>query len=288
MEHQMPQYSMSFDDEQGQVVQSNNTDELNSLTKKVLQSLNPAPVIDDVSDTQIKLPAGIVLDGKVYQDAEVQELTGEHEEKLAKARASNNAAKYVNTLLLCGTVSVGGKPITQGLLDSLLQGDLDMLVLGIRRATFGDEFEVYEIECPHCQELNDLELNLKDIPVKELDDPETREFLIDLRRGRKAKIQYPTGAVQNEIFKNNLTIPEMNSLTLAECVISFIERDGTEKLSNGLTDVKNLGIADRNTLQEYIYNNQPGPRYDQVTALCSSCDGEVSVPLSVGILFREL
>lgn len=288
MEHQMPQYSMSFDDEQGQVVQSNNTEELNSLTKKVLQSLNPAPVIDELNDSQVKLPAGIVIDGKVYQDAEVQELTGEHEEKLAKARTTNNAAKYVNTLLLCGTVSVGGQEISQGLLDSMLQGDLDMLVLGIRRATFGDEFEIYEVQCPHCEELNDLELDLKDIPVKELKDPETREFLIDLRRGRKAKIQFPTGAVQNEIFKNNLTIPEMNSLTLAECVISFIEADGTEKLSNGLADVKKLGIVDRNTLQEYIYDNQPGPRYDQVTALCSSCEGEVSVPLSVGILFREL
>lgn len=289
MEHQMPQYSMSFDDEQGQVVSGDSSaDELNSLTKKVLQSMNPAPVISEMPDTYVKLPAGVVIDGKVQQDAEVQELTGEHEEKLAKARTSNNAAKYVNTLLLCGTVSVGGKAITQGLLDDMLQGDLDMLVLGIRRATFGDEFEVYEIECPHCQELNDLELNLKDIPVKELDDPETREFLIDLRKGRKAKIQFPTGAVQNEIFKNNLTVPEMNSLTLAECVVSFIEADGSEKLSNGLADVKNLGIADRNTLQEYIYNNQPGPRYDQVTALCSSCEGEVSVPLSVGILFREL
>lgn len=287
MEHQMPQYSMSFDDDQGQVVTPDNAD-LNSLTKKVLQSMNPAPVIDDIPDTDVKLPAGIVVDGKVYQNAEVRELTGEHEEKLAKARLSNNAAKYVNTLLLCGTVSVGGKEATPALLDTLLQGDLDMLMLGIRRATFGDEFEVYEVECPHCQELNDLELNLKDIPIKELDDPETREFLIELRKGRQAKIQFPTGAVQNEIFKNNLTIPEMNSLTLAECVVSFIEADGSEKMSNGLTDVKKLGVADRTKLQEFIYDNQPGPRYDKVTALCSSCEGEVPVPLNVGILFREL
>lgn len=287
MEHQMPQYSMSFDDDQGQVVTPDSAD-LNSLTKKVLQSMNPAPVIDDIPDTSVKLPAGIIIDGQVYQNAEVRELTGEHEEKLAKARLSNNAAKYVNTLLLCGTVSVGGKEATPALLDTLLQGDLDMLMLGIRRATFGDEFEVYEVECPHCQELNDLELNLKDIPIKELDDPETREFLIELRKGRQAKIQFPTGAVQNEIFKNNLTIPEMNSLTLAECVVSFIEADGSEKMSNGLTDVKKLGVADRTKLQEFIYDNQPGPRYDKVTALCSSCEGEVPVPLNVGILFREL
>lgn len=287
MEHQMPQYSMSFDDEQGQVLSPDNAD-LNSLTKKVLQSMNPAPVIDDLPDTAVKLPAGIVVDGKVYQEAEVRELTGEHEEKLAKARMANNAAKYVNTLLLCGTVSVGGKDATPALLETLLQGDLDMLILGIRRATFGDDFEVYEVECPHCKELNDLELNLKDIPVNELQNPETREFLIDIRKGRKVKIQFPTGAVQNEIFKNALTIPEMNSLTLAECVISFIEKDGTERLSNGLADVKSMNVMDRSTVQDYIYKNQPGPRYDDVTAVCSSCEGEVPVPLNVGILFREL
>jgi hypothetical protein len=286
MEYQKPQYSMSFEDEQGQQVVDNA--DINALTKKVMQSMNPAPVIDDLPDTYIKLPAGIVVDGQVYQDAEVRELTGEDEEKLAKARTSNNAAKYVNTLLLCGTVSIGGKETTPALLDSLIQGDLDMLMLAIRRATFGEEFEVYEVECPHCQELNDLELNLKDIPVKELDDPETREFLIKLRKGRQAKIKFPTGAVQNEIFKKDLTIPEMNSLTLAECIISFVEADGSETMCNGLADVKKLGLADRKTLQEYIYNNQPGPRYDRVVALCSSCEGEVPVPLNVGILFREL
>jgi hypothetical protein len=287
MEFQLPEYSMSFDDDKGQVVNSADTD-INALTKKVLQSLNPAPVIDDLPDTFVELPAGIVIEGKVYRSAEVQELTGEHEEKLAKARTANNPAKYVNTLLLCGTVAIGEQAVTQGLLDELLQGDLDTLMLAIRRATFGEEFEVYGVECPHCGEENDLELNLKDIPIKELDDPETREFLIDLRRGRKAVIKFPTGAVQNELFKQTLTVPEMNSLTLSHCVLSFIEADGSSKPCNGLADIKKLGVADRKTLQEYIYNNQPGPRYDQVKAACASCEGEVEVPLNVGILFREL
>jgi hypothetical protein len=278
---------MTFDDEQGQVVTPDTAD-LNSLTKKVLQSLSPAPVIENMPDTYVKLCAGIVVSGKVNRDAEVQELTGEHEEKLAKARTANNAAKYMNTLLQCGTVSVADKPVTPVLLDSLLQGDLDMLMLGIRRATFGDTFEVYEVGCPHCQELSDLELDLKDIPVQELEDPEVREFFVALRKGRKVKIQFPTGAVQNEIFKNTLTIPEMNSLTLAECIISFIEADGTETMSNGLADIKKMNVADRSTVQNYIYNNQPGPRYDKVTAICPSCEGEVPVPLNVGILFREL
>lgn len=289
MEYQQPDYSMSFDDDKGQVVASV---DLNELTKKVLHSLNPVPVIDELPDTYVELPAGLIIKTDdvidVRSDAEIQELTGEHEEKLAKVRTSNNPAKYVNTLLQCGVVAIGNKPVTQTILDSLLQGDLDMLMLGIRRATFGDSFELFDIECPSCGELNDLELNLKDIPVKILEDRTQREFSVNLRKGRKANIQFPTGAVQNEIFKTPLTIPEMNSLTLAFCVISFTETDGNSKLSNGLADVKKLGFLDRKTLQDYIYDNQPGPRYDQVTAKCSACEGEVPVPLNVGVLFREL
>ena len=287
MEYQQPDWSMSFDDDKGQVVKATETD-LNALTKKVLHSLNPAPVIDELPESYIKLPAGLIIDGKSYRDAEVQELTGEHEEKLAKARTSNNPAKYVNTLLQCGTVSIGETPVTQAVLDSLIQGDLDMLILGIRRVTFGDEFEVFNVECPTCSEHQDIQMNLKDIPVKELDDPLVREFEVSLRKGRKVRVSFPTGAVQNDIFKAQLTVPEMNSLTLAHCVNTFIETDGSEHASNGLTDVKKMSVPDRNKVTEYIYANQPGPRYDQVVAQCGSCEGEVPVPLNVGVLFREL
>jgi len=291
MEYQKPDYSMSFDDDQGQVVSTGATpsaDSLNELTKKVLSSLNPAPVIDDVPDTWVRLPAGLVADDTVYTEAEVQELTGEHEELLAKARTSNNPAKYVNTLLQCGVVAIGGKPVNNNTLNSLLQGDLDMLILGIRRATFGDEFELFDVQCPNCGETNDLKLDLKDIPVKELEDREERQFEVPLRKGRVAVVQFPDGSVQNDIFKKPLSVPEMNSITLASCVISIREANGSEKFSAGLSDVKKLGLADRNTLQNFIYESQPGPRYDQVTAQCHACEGEVPVPLNVGILFRDL
>jgi len=288
MEYQQPDYSLSFDDDKGQVVNAAAPDNLNELTKKVLNSLNPAPVIDDLPDTFVKLPAGLLIDGVVIQEAEIQELTGEHEELLAKARTSSNPAKYVSTLLQCGTLSIGDKPATSALLESMIQGDLDMLMLGIRRATFGDEFEIFNVDCPVCGESNDLTMNLKDIPVKNAEDPEIRDFIVELRKGRKARVQFPIGATQTEIFKKQLSIPEMNSLSLAACVISFINADGTEILSKGLGDVKKLGVSDRKTLQDYIYDNQPGPRYDQVVAQCATCEGEVPVPLNVGILFREL
>lgn len=287
MEFEMPQYSMSFDDSPEQVIKGNSA-ALNDLTQKVLKSMNPAPTIEGVPDTFVKLPAGLIVDGEVIQEAEVRELTGKDEEELAKAKNSNNPAKYVNTLLKCGVVSIGDVKATQENLDSLIQGDLDSLLMGIRRATFGDSFEVFGVTCNSCGQANDIGLDLKDIPVKELDDPSVREYEVELRKGRKALVKFPTGHVQNEIFKKQRTVPEMNSLTLAECVIGFVAPDGSYTPSNGLADVKALGLGDRKIIQDYIYDNQPGPRYDQVTAKCSSCESEVAVPLNVGILFREL
>lgn len=287
MEYQKPEYSMTFDDDQGQVKTADNAD-LNALTKKVLNMMNPSPVIEDQPDTFVKLPGGLIKDGELYQDAEVQELTGEHEERLAKARVSNNPVKFIDTLIQCGTVSIGQTKATPEVLNSMLQGDLDTLILGIRRATFGDEFDIYNIECPECGESNDLHMNLSDIPLNEMDDPSVREFEVALRKNRKAKVVLPTGALQNELFKKTLTIPEMNSITLAHCVIAFIEADGSEKPCNGLADVKKLGVSDRKVLQDFLFEKQPGPRYDKVTASCHACEGEVFVPLSVGLLFRGI
>jgi len=287
MDYELPQYSMSFDDDQGSVHTAQDTD-MNALTKKVLQSLNPTPVIEELPDTYVKLCAGIIVDSKVVLEAEVQELNGEHEEKIEKARITNNPAKYINTILQCGIVSIGDTPATPSVLDSLLQGDLDVLMLGIRKATFGDTFEVFNVECPHCGEHNDMEMNLSSIPVKSLDNPEIRDFLVPLKKGRQARVQFPNGAVQTEIYKTVMTVPEMNHITLAACILSFVEADGTEIPCNGLAHVKKMGIQDRNTVEKFIFNNQPGPRYDQVVAPCHSCEGEVLVPLNVGILFREL
>lgn len=283
--YEKPEYSMSFDDPDVSAIKGTEA-RANELTKQVLRAANPAPVIDEAPDTFVLLPAGVIVEKEVIQEAEVQELTGEHEEKLAKAKASGNPAKYVNTLLQCGVVMVGHQKATPKLLGSMLQGDLDALLMGIRRATFGDEFEVFGVACPHCQEFNDLTLNLSDIPINGLEDPEEREFLVKLRKDRTARIRFPTGDVQDEIFRGDIT--SANLVTLAYSVISIIEADGTENMSTGLASVKKLGIADINTLQNYIYENQPGPRYDQVVANCHSCEGEVPVPLSVGILFREL
>lgn len=285
-----PQYSFNFDDDTENVVKGAETsaDVLNSLTNKVLSSVNnAAPEIDPVSDTEVKLPAGLITQNGVVRVAEVQELTGRHEEALAKVR--NNPSKFINTLLLSGVVSIGDEKISQKLIDKLLQGDIDALLLGIRKVTFGDDFEMYGVPCDYCGELNDLTLSLASIPVQELEDPEILEYEVPLRKGRKARVTFPTGEAQKELYRNaELTAPELVTILLEHCVLGFISATGTFTPARGKTDILDLGKLDRDAIQKFIYEKQPGLRYDQVTAACSSCEREVLVPLNVAILFRDI
>ena len=119
MEYEKPNYSFTWEDgDQAEATPVAKTD-INALTKKVLTSMNSAPVIDDLPDTSVTLPAGAVIDGKVYTTAEVRELTGEDEEALAKARMTGNGAKFVSVLLQRGTVSIGPKPSTSEIFQDL-------------------------------------------------------------------------------------------------------------------------------------------------------------------------
>lgn len=289
--YEAPQYTMTFDDGEGQVTKGDDVspESLNAITQKVLSATTQAPEIGSFPETHVKLPAGLITSKGLVRDAEVQELTGEHEEALAKARANNNPARFVQVLLTSGVISIGDEKVSTQTLTSLLQGDIDALLLGIRKATFGSEFEIEQVSCPNCGELNDLKMDLSNIPFKELEDPEVREFEVALRFGRKAKVVFPTGEVQAELYKKTqLTPPEMVSILLSHCVLGFTEKDGSFRPCNGLVDVKKLGKLDRDKLNKFIYENQPGPRYDEVKAVCHSCESEVEVPLNVGLLFQEL
>ncbi len=73
--------------------------------------------------------------GETVKVAEVKELNGSDEEAIAKAGSSGKA---LNVILQRGLVSLGDTPATKEDLDSLVAGDRDAILLGIRRVTFGE------------------------------------------------------------------------------------------------------------------------------------------------------
>lgn len=241
------------------------------------------PQIDDPGDNQITLERGICREGTWYRDAEVREITGADEEAIAAAGSS--AYKVFETLLLRGTVRVGGEPMTPRLAAELLIGDREMLIVAIRRATFGENLEFERLPCPSCRELVDLTVPLAALPAVHLDDPERVNFEVPLRQGATASVRLPNGDDQAAVFAIKGTQARQDSEILGRCVQSVTRLDGAVVRK---PSPQSLGMADRQTILRFLGATQPGPRLNEFTFTHETCGEEVELPINLAVLFRGL
>lgn len=232
------------------------------------------------SDTTVDLPGGyITLEGEVIRTAEVRELNGKDEELISKA---SSVGKMLNTIVSRGTVSIGGHPANDAMLDRMFAGDRDAILLGIYKATFGNPAEL-QAWCNGCDSFKTIALDLdKDISSRVLASPmEEREFTVEGRE-REYTIILPTGSTQKELnVSTDKTLSELTSILLQSCVIAI---DGTPVYNKNM--VGNIGLQDRRKIAEEIAKRVPGPKFEDITVTCPDCDNEVVVPINVGDLFR--
>lgn len=254
----------------------------NAMVQQVTEQKTPKPSIEAV-DTLVELPGGFVdYEGKVHTTAEVKELTGYDEEKLAQPANTKSLARQVSVVLECGTVKIGEHEATPDILKEIFIGDREMLLMGIRQATYGDEIDL-DVTCPQCA--NEMEVGYslsKDVPIKKLDDPSQREYEVKLRRGT-AMVALPTGADHEAVFENNakLTRAEQNTMMIARCIRSV---NGVSAIGNDVA--KAMGAADRRKILEFIGDKQPGPQWEEVTQGCDKCGNEFPLVLTLADLFR--
>jgi hypothetical protein len=232
------------------------------------------------SDTTVDLPGGyITLEGEVIRTAEVRELNGKDEELISKA---SSVGKMLNTIVSRGTVSIGGHPANDAMLDRMFAGDRDALLLGIYKATFGNPAEI-QAWCNGCDAFKTIALDLdKDIDSRLLASPmEDREFTVQGRE-KEYLITLPTGSIQKELnTSTDKTLAELTTILLQGCIVAI---DGTPVYSKAL--VGNIGLQDRRSIAEEIAKRVPGPKFESITVTCPDCDSEVVVPISLGDLFR--
>jgi hypothetical protein len=239
----------------------------------------PAQIIAP-SDTTVNLPGGyMTFTGEVYRTAEVRELNGRDEEIIAKAGVGS---KMFSAILSRGTVSVGEKPADDRLLDNLLIGDREAILLGIYKATFGPTAKVYSW-CAGCKETKDIQIDIdKDIKTKILVDPVgDREFTV---KGKKNEysVTLPTGVAEKAISADpNKNYAEKVTILLENTVVSI---NGSPVVSK--SQIQNLGLQDRNKISEELASRNSGPIFDDIVMVCPDCDGEIVVPVNLGAIFR--
>jgi hypothetical protein len=251
----------------------------------VNQALAEKPVQKEVniippSDTFVTLPGGYInAAGELVTVAEVRELNGTDEEAIAK---SSSIGKAVLTILNRGVIKIGDEKATERMLDQLLSGDRDALLLAIFKVTFGKTADL-ETLCTGCNQVKVITIDIdEDIKMKVLTDPiNDRVFTV---QGKKNvfTVQLPTGLSQKEMILNSdKTAAELNTILLEGTVLKIDESPVISKLQ-----VQNLGLVDRRKLTEAINKRLVGPQFDAVTVTCPDCESEVTVPVNFGTLFR--
>ena len=237
------------------------------------------PKVQLPPDTQVELAGGLEdpFEGNIYT-AEIRELTGADEEAISKV---SDPGKALLLVLERAVVKIGDNKADKDSLDTLLAGDRELLLLAIRKITFGNEV-VLGPNCPECGEDQEFHVDLdKDIEIKKLKE-EDRYFSVDCKVG-KVELTLPKGTVQKALINStNKSVAELDTILLKHCIVNI---NGESVIS--LDQVRNLSIKDRRELIKAITDRNPGPQLAKVTKKCSACDREVSLPLTLAGLFQE-
>lgn len=251
--------------------------------------IDAKPTISDPASAFTRLPMGLLTEGgKILSEVEVKELDGFAEEKLAKASQSTEPGRWLQTLLECGVESIGGTTVTSEMLKSLLIGDRDFLALAIRNATYGPVVEFGEHICPTCSETFDLNVDIRDVPIRKYEGD--REFEVPFKTGGSALVRFPDGADQMAFFEDlEASEAQRRTVMLAQCVIALTDAHGNTEPIAGFEGsmIRSLSVAKRDTIVKAISEMQPGPRYDEVV-FTHDCGHTRPVPLGLMHLFPGL
>lgn len=237
-------------------------------------------------DTEVELLVGLVnqLEGTTEKRAVVRELTGVDEEALAAPALTRSIPKYLNAVAVRGTETIGEVKATDDVIAGLLIGDREMLLIGIRRATYGDDLELIT-HCPHCKTTDeDFVYSLADVPTRGLDRVEDAiyGFTLDLPSGKTAQVTLPRAADQDALLTaTDKNAGELNTLMLSRCVQRI---DDQPVMGEG--QVKSLSIRDRDFIMKAINDRTPGPRLGEAKRTCGACEKEFDLEIGLLDIFR--
>jgi hypothetical protein len=234
------------------------------------------------TDTLVELPGGYITPaGEVVKTVEVRELTGRDEEAIAR---TGNLGRALNTILTRGVVKIGNQSATEDVLDLLLGGDRDEILLGIYRVTFGNPAELPGW-CNTCASTKTVAVDLEeDLERKTLTDAiADRDFTVEGRKGTVYDVSLPNGKAQKEVLGNlDKTGPELTTVLLENTVNKINGMPVYDK-----RQILDIGVSDREKITTEIGERVSGPVFSDIRIPCNECgDDEVVVPINLGRLFR--
>lgn len=256
-------------------------DKINELAKQFMdESSDLEPITTQMpSSNEVFLPGGLInSEGLLIKSATIRELTGADEEVIA---STSSVGRALETIFKRGLVALGGETPTKQDLETLLAGDREAILIGIRIATFGNTIP-FKATCS-CGEAQDIEFDLEtDLKTESLENPVADRVFTVTGKAGEFEVGLPNGVTTKRLLEiENNAFPELVTALLSGCLISI---NGEPSL--GRSTALGLGMADRDFLANEIYKRNPGPRLGEVSKACKACGTEIPLSLSLADLFR--
>lgn len=225
---------------------------------------------------QVLLPGGLIdAHGARHRVVRLRELTGADEEVLCGQFASG--ARQVTVLLARAILGIDGwdGAVDEALVDRLLAGDRDYLLLRLRQREVGDHVhEVMRCRARECGKKVDVEFEISELPVRQ---PETlSEFLVapldDGQGGRHmARLRLPNGADLAAIAPLLDDSPGAANTRLFARLLQSIEGFDVA----GEDEVRALPLRLRSQLADFIRRHAPGPDL-HIDVQCPHCGADMA------------
>ncbi len=145
---------------------------------------------------EVQLPGGLPQQGAIHRNASFRALTGRLEQALIDAAKRQDRPGYVSQVLGQVLANIGDIDADPGLAASLCVADRQYLMLRLAAMLDGEQMWL-KVQCGHCDELFDIDVQRCDLPIKPAGDGYP---LAKLRvGGDRIEVRVPTGADQARI-----------------------------------------------------------------------------------------
>jgi len=238
----------------------------------IAESVNDA----GVHGRRVTLPGGILdAHGNRHRVVELRELTGADEEVLCGQFES--ATQQVTAFLTRAIARMEGwpAPIDARLVDTMLIGDRDYLLLRLRQLEVGDHVhEVVRCRARDCAKKVDVEFLISELPVRQLE-VLSEHYVVPLtdEQGVRhlAKLRLPTGADLAAVAPLLESNPGAANTRLYARMVQSIE--GFDTASE--EQVRGLPMRLRTQIGTFVGRHAPGPDL-QIDIACPHCGGDMT------------
>ena len=176
--------------------------------------------------------------------------------------------------------------ITKGIThEDFLLGDLNAVMVASRILGYGKDYPL-NVTCPKCNTTTEHNVDLSQLETKDV--PEN-DLTVKLPvSGKTIKVRLLTRKIEKDIQK------ELDSL---KKIGTSVEPEATTRLRyliaevDGVTDqktiretVENMLVRDTKTLREFYRSVTPDVKFE-APFVCSTCNEETTLPISIGLNF---